>query len=33
MEWLEERKGNSTINNYLDDEKKQWAISRILEDN
>lgn len=32
MEWLEERKGNSTINNYLDDEKKQWAISRILGD-
>lgn len=30
MEWLQERKENSTINNYLDEEKKQWAISRIL---
>jgi len=30
MEWLQERNENSTIDNYLDEEKKQWAISKIL---
>lgn len=30
MEWLQERNEDSTINNYLDEEKTQWAISKIL---
>jgi len=29
-EWFEELEENSTIENYLDAEKKQWAINKVL---
>lgn len=30
MEWFQEQKESSTINNYLDEEKKSWAVNRVL---
>ncbi len=30
MEWFQEQKENSTITNYLDEEKKSWAVNRVL---
>jgi len=30
-EWLQEQKESSVINNYLDEEKKSWAIEKVLE--
>ena len=29
-QWFEEQRENSTINNYLDEEKKAWAVERDL---
>ena len=30
VEWLQEQRENSTINNYLDEEKKGWAVEKVL---
>ncbi len=29
-QWLQEQRENSTINNYLDEEKRAWAVDRVL---
>jgi foldase protein PrsA len=29
-QWFEEQRENSTINNYLDEEKKGWAVKKVL---
>jgi len=31
-DWFEEWKGNSTIENRLDEEKKTWAVTKVLEE-
>jgi len=30
-QWLQEQRENSTITNYLDEEKRAWAVDRVLE--
>ena len=30
-EWFEQQRENSTINNYLDENKKSWAIDRVVQ--
>ena len=29
-QWLQEQRENNTINNYLDEEKRAWAVDRVL---
>jgi len=29
-QWLQEQRENSTITNYLDEEKRAWAVDRVL---
>jgi hypothetical protein len=31
-DWLQEQSEISTINNYLDEEKKLWAVNRVVKE-